>query len=111
MLRIQNSTAAFLKFFADKESMTISIAVSLFDRQAKQPILARFTNFLIFNGFQKDVATEFLRISKIPVVEFEIYTFSCYLFKNFCFSMTQTHAMGIWILGKNLKIFLICCVE
>ena len=36
------------------------------------PILVRFTNFCDFHDFQKAVATAFLRISKIPTVNFEI---------------------------------------
>ena len=49
-------------------------------------ILARFTNFCDFHYFRKAVATAFLEISKISTINFEIHTFSFYLFKNFCFS-------------------------
>ena len=48
------------------------------------PILARFTNCCDFHAFRKAIATAFLRISKIPRVNFEINS-SFYLFKNFCF--------------------------
>ena len=41
-------------------------------------ILARFTNFKDFYGSRKAVATAFLAFSKIPTVNFEIHSFSCY---------------------------------
>ena len=45
------------------------------------PILARFMDILdSVYGFLKPVATTFLRISKIPRVNFEIHSCSCYLF-------------------------------
>ena len=53
------------------------------------PILARFTNFCDFHDFRKAVATAFLEVSKIPMVHFEIHSFSVHLFKNFCFPVTQ----------------------
>ena len=53
------------------------------------PVLARFTNFCDFHDFRKAVATAFVGISKIPMVNFEINSFSFHLFKNFCFPMTQ----------------------
>ena len=61
----------------------------LFDWQAKIPILVRFTNFCDFHDFWKAVATAFLGISKIPMVNFEIKSFSFYLSKKFCFPATQ----------------------
>ena len=50
------------------------------------PILARFTDFLDFYGFWKPAATKFLGISKIQRVNFEIHSFSCYLFLKTLFS-------------------------
>ena len=51
------------------------------------PILARFTNCFDFCDFRKAVETVFLEISKIPTVNFEIHSFSFYLFKlKFSFS-------------------------
>ena len=43
------------------------------------PILARFTNFC---DFRKAKATAYLEISEILTVNFEINSFSFYLFKN-----------------------------
>ena len=51
-------------------------------------VLARFTNFCDCHDFRKAVAAAFLRISKIPTVNFEMNSFSFYLFKNFCFPVT-----------------------
>ena len=53
------------------------------------PILARLTNFCHFHDFQNAVANAFSGISKIPTVNFEIDSFSFYLFKNFCFPVTH----------------------
>ena len=50
---------------------------------------AGFTNFCDFYDFRKAVATAFLGISKIPTVNFEIHSFSCYLLKKFCFPVAQ----------------------
>ena len=50
------------------------------------PILARFTNFCDFHDFRKAVATAFLRISKIPTVNFEINSFSFLFVQEFLFS-------------------------
>ena len=58
------------------------------------PILARFTDFCDFYDFRKAVATAFLGISKIPIVNFEIHSFSFHLLKNFCFPVTQICAPG-----------------
>ena len=51
-------------------------------------ILARFYEFL-WGFFRKAVATAFLGISKIQTVNFEIHSFSFYLFTNFCFPVTH----------------------
>ena len=58
------------------------------------PVLARFTNFCDFHDFRETVATVFLGILKIPIVKFEIHSFSFYLFKNLCFPVTQICALG-----------------
>ena len=58
------------------------------------PVLARFTNFCVFHDFRKAVATAFLGISKIPVANFEIHSFSFYLFKTFRFPVTCICATG-----------------
>ena len=52
-------------------------------------ILARFTNFRNFYDFWKAVATAILRISKIPMVNVEIHSFSFYSFKNLSPSVTN----------------------
>ena len=49
------------------------------------PILARFTNFCDFHVFRKVVETAALGISKIPMVNFEIHSFSLHFFKIFVF--------------------------
>ena len=54
------------------------------------PILAKFMKFCDFYDFREASATAFLGISKIPVVNFEIHSFSFYLFKNFHFLVTVT---------------------
>ena len=59
------------------------------------PNLARLTNCCDFHDFRKAVATAFLGVSKIPTVNFEIHSFSFYLFKKFCFPATQICAPGI----------------
>ena len=56
--------------------------------------LARFTDFCDFHDLRGAVATAFLAILKIPTVNFGIHSFSFYLFKNFCFQVTQIHAPG-----------------
>ena len=61
------------------------------------PDLTRFTNFLDFYDFRKAVAITFWGILRITTINFEINSFSCYLFKIFCFSVTQICAMGSWI--------------
>ena len=63
------------------------------------PILARLTNFCDFH----DSAS--LGISKISTVNFEIPSFSCHLFKNFCFPVTQVRAPGKLSSGYKLKDF------
>ena len=45
------------------------------------PVQTRFTNFSDFHDFWKGVATAFLGTSKIPTVNFEIYSFSWHLLK------------------------------
>ena len=47
--------------------------------------LARFKNLRDFYDFREAVATAFGGISKIATVNFEIHSFSCYLFKSFVF--------------------------
>ena len=51
-------------------------------------ILARFTNLCHFYDFWKAVATAYLRISKIPVVNVEIHSFSFIYLK---ISVSQSH--------------------
>ena len=68
-------------------------------------ILARLTNFLDFHGFRKAVATALLGISKIPMINIEIHSFSFYLFKNFCFLVTQICALGRWGRVKTGKLY------
>ena len=58
-------------------------------------------DILDFYDFRKAVGSVVLGISKIPTVNFEIHSFSCYLFKNLYFPMTQICASGSWIWGKN----------
>ena len=52
-------------------------------------ILARFTNFLDFYGFQKAVATAFLGITTLFLV----------ICSKFFSLLTQIYAMGSWIKG------------
>ena len=52
-------------------------------------ILARFMNFCDIFYFRKVVATAVLGISKIQTVNFEIHSFSFYLFENFCFPVSH----------------------
>ena len=61
------------------------------------PILATLTNFCDFYDFRTAAAIAFLAISKIPRVNFEIRSFSCYFFKNCCSVVTQACALGSWI--------------
>ena len=68
-------------------------------------IFLRFTNFRDFYGFRKPAATAVFGISKIPTVNFEIHSFSCYRLKNFYLLVTQICAMGSWIKGKKPKDF------
>ena len=63
------------------------------------PILTSFTIFSHFHDFRKAVATTFLQIKKFPPVSFEIDYF--YLFKNFCFPVTQICAQRSWTLVRN----------
>ena len=57
------------------------------------PILVRFMTFCDFYDLQKAVATAFIGIFKIPMVNFEIHYLSFHLFKNFCFPVTQICAL------------------
>ena len=63
-------------------------------------ILAIFTNFLDFYYFREATATVLLGVSKIPTVNFEIHSFSCYLFKIFVF---QLHKSVPWEFGVRVK--------
>ena len=63
------------------------------------PILTSFTIFSHFHDFRKAVATAFLQMKKIPTVNFVINSF--YLFKNFCFPVTQICAQRSWTLVRN----------
>ena len=49
------------------------------------PILARFMNFRDFYEFRKAVATEFFRISKTPMVNFEFHYFLLFVKKIFVY--------------------------
>ena len=53
------------------------------------PILARLTNFYDFYDFRKAVATAFLGISKIPIVNVEIHSFL--LFVQKCLFSSDTN--------------------
>ena len=64
--------------------------------------LARFTNFC---DFWKTVATAFLRTSKIPVVTVEIHSFSFYLLKNFCLSLSQICACKVEFRVQTERFF------
>ena len=59
------------------------------------PILAKFMNFCDFYDFREASTTAFLRISKIPMVNFQIHSFSFYLFKNFRFLVTVTQICAL----------------
>ena len=69
------------------------------------PALARFMNFCDFHDFWKTVAAAFLGISKIPIVNFEINSFSFYLFKKFCFPMTHIYAREVELGFETERFF------
>ena len=69
------------------------------------PFLARFTNFCDLHDFRIAEATAFLRISKIPIVNFEINSFSFYLFKKNFFSNDTNLCPEKLTLGSKLKDF------
>ena len=54
---------------------------------AKNVKFGQIYDFCDVYDFRKVVA--FLGISKFPMANLEIHYFSCYLFKNFCFPLTQ----------------------
>ena len=64
------------------------------------PILTRLTDIYDFMIFEKLWQIHFWELQNC---NFEILSFSCFVFKNHYFPETQICAMGSWV--KNLKTF------
>ena len=67
-------------------------------------ILAQFTNFCDFYDFWKAVATVFLRVSKIPMVNVEIHSFFLFVQQFLSPSVTNL-CLAKLNLGYKLKDF------
>ena len=68
------------------------------------PVLVRFTTSCDFHNFHKAVPTAFLRISKIPSINFEINSFFLFVQKVLFSSDTNLCPEKLNI-GSKLKVF------